>query len=293
MSYFAAASGPDEGETEEERFKRFFGGDDADVSTKAREERAEAVPPSAAPLEASSPAAAYLHELVTELLEGTRGREERSTALLAVCAASAFVSQLPGAARAFGAEGGGGGRRSSPSAGVNETLLESRGARLGPLPPAFEPYDGDDPPRAIESEWAVLVGRPWPLLAAPPRARRYSLCVRRGVLVEAEQTSSGHLGQADALRHLTALGQCVDALGRCGLDLRSATVLAWVDDEISASRARPLAHLIDYEAAAADSEATGEDDAADDRLALALRDGPSLLALTDTAPNPGPGAGAE
>ena len=45
MSYFAAASGPDEGETEEERFKRFFGGDDADVSMKAREERRGSPPP--------------------------------------------------------------------------------------------------------------------------------------------------------------------------------------------------------------------------------------------------------
>ena len=129
--------------------------------------------------------------------------------------------------------------------------------------------------RTGAEDWACLVGRPWPIVATPARARRYALRVRKNVVVDATQTSSGDLDQTDALRHLKALAQCVDALGRCEVDLDRASVVAWVDDELSGTRDRPLAHLCDYEALPA--PAAPDDDAAQTAaLVAALTDGPAL-----------------
>ena len=151
-------------ETEAERFARFFG--DGSTEPAALPPPPPPPPPAPAPaapgLEAASPAAAYLRELVAELLAASETRGERSTALLACCAAGAFVAQLPRAAAAFDF--------AAPPLGASATLLAARGARLEPLGPDHDAYDGDDPPPPLGCGWAHLVGRPWPALARPARA---------------------------------------------------------------------------------------------------------------------------
>ena len=251
-------------ETEAERFARFFG--DGSTEPAALPPPPPPPPPAPAPaapgLEAASPAAAYLRELVAELLAASETRGERSTALLACCAAGAFVAQLPRAAAAFDF--------AAPPLGASATLLASRGARLEPLGPDHDAYDGDDPPPPLGCGWAHLVGRPWPALARPARARRYGVDVARGVVVAATQTSSGALAQADALRHLAAICDAVDALARCGVGLEAAAVVCWVDDEVGGTRARPLAHLVDYDPRPPAGAAAA--------LPAALADGPQFRA---------------
>ena len=120
----------------------------------------------------------------------------------------------------------------------------------------------------VRSTRPTSSSRPWPVASErPPRARRYVLAVRRGVVVRATQTSSGALARPDASRHLLALCRCVDALGRCGVDTSAARVHAWVDDAMSGTRDAPVAHLVAV-------EPLGHDD---DDLAAALGAGPELV----------------
>ena len=250
----------DEEETEEQRYQRFFG--PAESSTEDDESDEEEAPP-APRLAIESEASALLAKLIGEVLAEAKTRPERETARLACAAAGSFLAQIPGAAGAFEGEAS---REDVLAEGPSATLCVARGARFKALDDLNET---PPPPVDAGATWACLVGRPWPVASErPPRARRYVLAVRRGVVVSATQTSSGALAKPDAGRQLLALCRCVDALGRCGVDTSAARVHAWVDDAMSGTRDAPVAHLVAV-------EPLGHAD--DDALAAALGQGPELV----------------
>ena len=249
----------EEEETEEQRYQRFFG--PAESSTEDDESSDEEAPP-APRLAIESEASALLAKLIGEVLAEAKTRPERETARLACAAAGSFLAQIPGAAGAFEGEAS---REDVLAEGPSATLCVARGARFRALD---ELNDAPPPPVDAGATWACLVGRPWPASERPPRARRYVLAVRRGVVVSATQASSGALAKPDASRQLLALCRCVDALGRCGVDTSAARVHAWVDDAMSGTRDAPVAHLVAV-------EPLGPAD--DDALAAALGAGPELV----------------